>query len=427
MSDDRALLAAIAQPLAAGELPPGAPCEALADRLMLAGAGAAAARWRSWALLPPEPERLLLALGEATFLLCEPVDEGQLAWGPVLAALEQQAAADSLDGLVAAALQTAAGLPGAEVADGLVGRLEQAGADRAALRLVEAMWQEQRRFGLNPPALCNRMGRLWRQLGDPFQAELRFRLSLEQLPEQPLAWFSLARLLLDQGLADRALHAAERGLQLHPGHGWGLKLRVHALRALGGWGSLEVLRRRGLGPADAAMAAALEHDLAAFRRRERRARRLAERSAISASPAVSEEQKRLAAAILDRSGALLLVQARSASPVIGLIRTGLWPADRPVQPVASRDPWRVRQELRQAGAEVGEELGLVEVCQAIRPAAVILARPANRALPIELKLWLEDPSVAWMAPLGLVQPSPEPPDWRGGGWGVWAGAGPGQP
>lgn len=426
MSDDRALLTAIAQPLAAGELPPGAPCEALADRLMLAGAAAAAARWRSWALLPPEPEQLLLALGEATFVLGEPVDGGQLTWGPVLAALEQQAAADSLDALVATALQTAA-LPAAEVADGLVGRLEQAGADRAALRLVEAMWQEQRRFGLNPPALCNRMGRLWRQLGDPFQAELRFRLSLEQLPAQPLAWFFLARLLLDQGLADRALHAAERGLQLHPGHDWGLKLRVHALRALGGWGSLEALRRRGLDPADADMVADLDRDLAAFRRRERRAHRLAARSAISASPAVSQELGRLAAAILERSGALLLVQARSASPVIGLIRAGLWPADRPVQPVASRDPWRVRQQLRQAGAEVGEELGLVEVCQAIRPAAVILARPANRALPIELRVWLEDPSVAWMAPLGLVQRSPGTPDWQGGGWGVWAGAGPGQP
>lgn len=414
---DRALLEAIAQPLAAGELPSAEACEAVADRLMLAGAGGAAARWRSWALLPPEHEQLLAALGEATFVLCEPEDDDQAAWAPVLSALEHPASAETLDALVSTALQAAGGLPPLEVAEGLVGRLEQAGAARAALRMLEVMWLEQRSFGLTAPALCNRMGRLWRQLGDPYQAELRFRLSLDQVPEQPLAWFQLAKVLLEQGLPDRALFCAEQGLLGHPGHDWGLKLRIHALRAMGGWASLEALQQQGLWPADLELCAAVERDLAAARIKEQRARRLR----AQAAPPVSEELRQWAAAISARPGPLVLLQARSGAAVGWLIQTGLWPADRRVQPVASRDPWRVRQELLEAGASVGDEQQLVDACSATKPVAVVLSRAAHGALPLALKPWLDDPAITWIAPTGLVRPPAAPPAWRGAGWMAWGG------
>lgn len=416
MSNDRALLEAIAQPLAEGNLPDPAHCEALADRLMLAGAGAAAARWRSWALLPPGTEQLLVGLGEATFVLCEPAEAGQVLWAPVLEALDRQAEPQQLDAVVEQALQGAGPLPQLEVAEGIVGRLEQAGAARAALRMLEPLWLEQRRFGLVAPALCNRMARLWLQLGDPVQAELRFQLSLEQAPEQPLAWFQLARLQLEQGQPHRALHSAEQGLQCHPGHIWGLKLRVRALEAMGGWASLEQLQRLGLWPDDDALCAGLARGLGAGRRWEQRRRHMEPQP----GPGVGEALSILARSITERPGPLLLLFARSGAVVRWALGQGLWPADRLVLPVASRDPWRVRQDLEEAGASAADEQQLVEACRNVQPLVVVLGRPSTAALPLEIRPWLEDPSVAWVAPVGLLQPLRTPADWEGYGRMVWS-------
>ena len=409
------VLELIAQPLAAGDLPSAQHCEELADRLMLAGAGAAAARWRSWALLPAEPSQLLAALGEATFVLREPVDEQHAAWAPLLAALEQNRPSQDLDGQVAAALDRTGALPPMEVVDGVVGRLEQAGAARAALRLLEVLWGEQRQLGVNAPALCNRMGRLWRQLGDPYQAELRFRLSLEQLPEQQLVWFQLAKTLLDQGQPDRALHNAEQGLLCHPGHDWGLKLRVHALRAMGGCASLRLLQRQGLWPADAELCAALLRGLDHADGQERRARRWAG----SSTPSDSAELQHLAEELNAKPGPVLLLQGRRAQPVAWLARQELWPMERPVQPVASRDPWRVRQCLEAQGVEVAEEQPLVKACLGPKPALVVLERPDLGSLPLELGPWMHDPEVAWLAPAPLVRPSAHRLRWHEAGWRLW--------
>ena len=415
--DDQALLEALALPLAAGEPPRPDHCEALADRLMLAGAGAAAARWRSWALLPPAPSQLLAALGEATFVLCEPAGEQHGAWAPLIAALDQNPTPQALDALVVSALQAKAVLPPLDVVEAVVGRLEQAGAPRAALRLLEVMWLEQRQLGVNAPALCNRMARLWRQLGDLYQAELRFRLSLEQLPEQQLVWFQLAKLLLDQREPERALSCAEQGLHCYPGHDWGLKLRVHALRAMGGWASLRLLQQQGLWPADADLGAALSRELDRADERNRRLQRWAGR----VGPVGGQDLQSLAGELGAKGGAVVVLQGRRAQPVTWLARQGVWPADRRVQPVASRDPWQVREALMAAGCVVAEELPLTEVRLGPRPALVVLERPWQGALPLELGPWMRDPEVAWLAPAGWLQPAAHQLRWCEAGWRLWVG------
>lgn len=414
-SDSQTLLESIAQPLAAGDLPPSRACEALADRLMLAGASAAAARWRSWALLPPEPSQLLAALGEATFVLQEPVGDQHTDWAPLLAALEQNRPPKELDGLVAAALDRPDALPPMDVVDGVVGRLEQAGAALAALRLLEVLWVEQRQLGMNAPALCNRMGRLWRQLGDHYQAELRFRLSLQQLPEQQLVWFQLAKTLLDQGQPDRALHSAEQGLTYHPGHDWGRKLRVNALRAMGGWGSLGHLQRQNLWPADAELCASLRAEMDAAERVETRVGPWGR----SRPPICRDELRQLADEFSATDGPVLVLQGRRAQPVAWLANQGLWPEDRQVQPVASRDPWRVREHLESQGCEVAKDLPMLEACLGPKPALVVVERPVLGALPLELGPWMHDPEVSWLVPTELIRPRAHRLRWRGAGWWLW--------
>lgn len=96
-----------------------------------------------------------------------------------------------------------------------------------------------------PPHLCNRAAMLHTTVGDFWEAERWYRTSLVQQPAQVQPWLALASVLLRQGAFDEALEAAGIGLQQHPDHPWGLKLRQHSLEGLQASSTLRHLADRG--------------------------------------------------------------------------------------------------------------------------------------------------------------------------------------
>jgi predicted Zn-dependent protease len=180
--------------------------EAVADHLMGLGYAALAARWRSWALLPPEASQREAAVEDLRKRL-------------VSGAQESRALLRSVND--------------AETDPELLLRQAQSlleGGQTQGARLV--ITRLARLTGL-PPALCHQAGQLAREAGEPAEAERWFRTGLRQAPGQPLPWFALARVLLDLEASDEALAAAEQGLQLAPGHRWGRHLRMLALESRG--------------------------------------------------------------------------------------------------------------------------------------------------------------------------------------------------
>jgi hypothetical protein len=184
---------------------------------------------------------------------------------------------------------------------------------------------------------------------------------------------------------------------------------------MGGCASLRLLQRQGLWPADAELCAALLRGLDHADGQERRARRWAG----SSTPSDSAELQHLAEELNAKPGPVLLLKGRRAQPVAWLARQGRWPMERPVQPVASRDPWRVRECLEAEGVEVPEEQPLVKACLGPKPALVVLERPVLGSLPLELGPWMHDPEVAWLAPAPLVRPSAHRLRWHEAGWRLW--------
>ncbi len=410
---DQALLERLGHAITAAE-PAAADCEALADRLMAAGAAAAAARWRSWSLLPPSMPELLQGLGEAVFLLSEDPPMEVLAttglgegWRHLLAQLDGGAAPEALEHQVGALV--AQPLPARELLEDLASRLEDAGAARAALILLQTLWQRLPATLPPEPVLCNRLARLQRRCGDERQAELWCRLSLRVLPAQPLVWFQLAKALLEQGAADEALEGAEAGLAHAPGHPWGLKLRANSLVAMGGWHSLGALERLGGLPADRQF---LDH-LAPGR--QRFARVLERLRPAAVSPLPLEARLRLHHRLQDLRGPVLLLHGRGASCLLWLRQMNLWPEALEVQPLASRDPCLVAERLNQAGIRVHPEGTLRQIGElAEAPGLLVLERPVAARLPLALGPLLRQ-GAAILAPVGWLD-LPQRPVERHGGW-----------
>jgi hypothetical protein len=410
---DQALLERLGHAITAAEPDP-ADCEALADRLMAAGAAAAAARWRSWSLLPPPPPDLLQGLGEAVFLLSgdPPLAVAEAArlgegWRQLVAELDRGAPPPALEAALGSLLREP--LPSREVVDDLASRLEEAGANRAALVLLQTLWQRWPAALPPEPVLCNRLARLQRRCGDERQAELWCRLSLRLLPAQPLVWFQLAKALLEQGAGDEALECAEAGLTHAPGHPWGLKLRAHCLAASGGWHSVAALARLGGLPADPEF-------LGRFVVGQERFARVLERLRPPSPPPLPLEARlRLRQRLRHLSGPLVLVHGRGAGCLLWLWEQELLPPSLVVHPLASRDPCLVAERLSRAGLQVRPEGTLRQLAELEEPPALlVLERPAAARLPLALGLLLRQ-GAPILAVAGWLE-LPQRPQERHGGW-----------
>ncbi|MCP9790342.1 hypothetical protein [Vulcanococcus limneticus] len=333
-------LAALAEALGQDDRAAGA-CEAVADWLMGLGHAAQAARWRSWSLLRPAEAQWRAGLVELEALLDAP-------------------------------------RRGAELADPLATR------DRLAARAHAA--------GL-PAQLCRSVAVLEEEHGDPWEAERWYRASLRAQRAQPLVWLLLARLLLQQGWTDEALLAVETGLQLAPGHPWGLKLRGHALLATRAWVSLAELERCGALPA--------ELDLPGERHR-RQPRPLWPGPA--PSPLPLPLLLALRRDLLRRPALWLLLHSRRAAPCVWAAEQELLPPDLLIQPIASRDPLAVRQALgtMPCRCQPEETSGLLYDLPA-PVGLVVVERPLGRGLHRALGLLRQQPAPPPMvAPVGLL-------------------------
>ena len=400
-----ALLERLEASLSQGE--PGADdCEALADQLLAIGAGAASARWRSWALLPPVAGTLQRELAEARWLLLGAESAAAALppqWSELQQRLEGGAPAAELLALVRALPSAAVQPPELEQQWRLEWsrRLQRAGAPQAALALLDPWMPEARRQA----PLAQQLAELQRQCGQIQQAELWSRISLRLNPQQPLLWFLLARLLLDQGVLDEALQAAETGLEQAPGHPWGLKLRLNSLAAAGGWHSFDRLVQAGALPADPAFVEAL----AAQRRRYRRRARLGRGTP---APLGLDERLRLRALLRRHDGPVVVLHGRSGAALQWLQQQGVWGELPELQPCGSRDPLRLAAQLTAAGFVVRPEQPLSALAMLQkpaeqpsaeqRPALLLIERPAGRRLPLPLAALLQQAPLL-LAPKGLLR------------------------
>ena len=411
LNGEDGLLERLAAALERGEPEP-ETCEAMADQLLALGAGGAAARWRSWALLPPAAEVLHQGLAEARRLLGGAPEEASPlppAWSALVQALEAGAPAQRLAAL-ARELRDAAGpaAPAQPQRLELSRRLQRAGAPQAALVLLDPLMPA----AVADAVLAQRLAELQRECGNAQQAELWSRLSLRLEPRQPLLWFLLARVLLDQGVLDEALHCAETGLMQAPGHAWGRKLRLNSLAAAGGWHSVAQLCKAGELPADPAYVSGLEAQRRRYRRRLGRA---------EPPPLGLEARLRLRALLRGQPGPLLLLHGRSGEALQWLQRQGIWSELPEVQPLGSRDPLRLAECLGGAGFRLGPERPLSALAQLSEPAALlVIERPAGRRLPRQLAACLERAPLL-LAPRGVLR-LPQRRLGQHGGWELFGAA-----
>jgi hypothetical protein len=382
-------------------------CELLAARLMALGATADAARWRSWGLLAPAAEHLQAGLEQAWRLLiggtqpdAAPVHPP--GWVLLERRLEEGAAAAELEQLVRQ-LEPHPGDSALELRLSLSQRLLQAGAARAALVALDPLMPAAR----VQPLLANQLAEVQRRCGNAVQAELWTRLSLRVQPQQPLVWFQLARMLLDQAAPDDALSCAEAGLLHAPGHRWGLKLRANALVANGGWHSYDRLQEAGVLSDDAEFRACLEVERARYRRRGCLGLRR------PGLPGL-EERLRLRSLLRLGQGPVVLVQGRSGEVLRWLLEAGVWSEPPPVAPHASRDPLRVQEELGAAGFAVQVEQPLSQLLELETIGLLVIGRAAGRRLPLLLAEPLRRAQLV-LAPVGLLQLAGQPL-LRCGGW-----------
>jgi len=182
----------------------------LADCLMAAGMAAEASRCRAWGLLEPPELEWKEAIREWNSVF----QEADKSLGQACSEPNTNPASTSRDPEQIELMQVKA----------LVdqGRLQEA---------CDQLGRLSHQKGL-PPNLCNRMAMLLEQKGDFWESESWYRTSLSSQTQQPSAWFALAANLLNQHVADEALEASQIGLELHPRHPWGLKLRQRSLMEL---------------------------------------------------------------------------------------------------------------------------------------------------------------------------------------------------
>ena len=203
----------------------------LADCLMAAGMAAEASRCRSWGLLEPPESEWKQALRQWDSSFQE-------------AAFQDPSFQDSHQSLDQPGPEPSS-KPAAPSRDPEQTELLHIQALVDQGRLQEAcdhLGQLSHQLGL-PPNLCNRMAMLLEQKGDAWESERWYRTSLSSQTQQPQAWFALAANLLSQNVADEALEASQLGLELHPRHPWGLKLRQRSLTELKAGFDLEQLQR----------------------------------------------------------------------------------------------------------------------------------------------------------------------------------------
>jgi tetratricopeptide (TPR) repeat protein len=411
MTTDRDLLDRLAAEVLAGEPDP-SDCDLLAERLVAVGATAAAARWRTWGMLPAATDQLLEAIGEASLQLLEgggslrarsPMSE---TWRSLQQRLDEGAPPAELEGWVQRLKDDPT--PGKEALMELSQRLLAAEAPRAALAALDPLMRE----AVVDALLANRLAQVQRACGNTHQGELWSRLSLKAQPDQPLVWFQLARLLLDQGVLDEGLECAEAGLGYAPSHPWALKLRANALATSRGWHTYERLRERGGLPADADFVASLDAERSRFQRRSTLGRRRPE-------PLALDARLRLRSLLKPVKEPIGLLWARSGEALRWLLEAGAWSTPPEVIPHASRDPFRVAEELTAAGFTVRAERPLRRLNDLERIDLTVIERPPGHRLPLLLGSQLRGPGLV-LAPVGLVRLS-ERCLGRCGGWELFAG------
>ena len=414
---DRDLLDRLsAATLADAEGPDPDDCEALAERLVAVGASAAAARWRSWGLLPPGPNQLQKDITEATTHLLERGEQASEAEPPLpetwRALLERIAAGAEVQGLEAQMRELMLGpLPGR---GGLIGTSEQllsAGAPRAALVVLDPL------MGQAPgdASLCTRLAVVQRACGNAHQGELWSRLSLRAQPNQPLMWFQLARMLLDQQAIDEALECAEAGLGYAPGHEWGLKLRANALAASRGWTTYNELKEKGGLPDDPTFVADLD------RHRQRWQGRRGLGGHQGPPPLPLDTRLRLRTLLRQVSSPVALVHGRSGGILQWLLESGAWSEPPEVLPLGSSDPLRI-QALAATGFSVQQERSVRHLAALDGLDLIVVERPPGRHLPLGLGAALRSRALV-LAPVGLLQMGGRRLG-RHGGWELFAGAAP---
>ncbi len=392
-------------------------CEALAERLVAVGAAAAAARWRTWGLLPPDPDQLQEGLREASTHLLEAGEQPNEAepplpenWGALLDWIAAGATAQGLEAQVRQLMKGA--LPGR---GGLISTSEQllaAGAPRAALAVLDPLMRE----APGDARLCNRLAVVQRACGNAHQGELWSRLSLGAEPNQPLMWFQLARTLLDQQAIDEALECAEAGLGFAQGHEWGLKLRANALLASRGWHTYDVLKEKGGLPDDPEFVAALDQQ------RHRWVGRKGLGGHRSPAPLPLDSRLRLRSLLQPICTPVALVHGRSGEALAWLLESGAWSKPPEVLPVGSRDPLRVADGLTAAGFSVQPERSVRHLKDLEGLELIVLERPPGKRLPLGLGNVLRSTALV-LAPMGLL-PMEERRLGRHGGWDLFAGAAP---
>ncbi|MFN9871174.1 MAG: tetratricopeptide repeat protein [Cyanobacteriota bacterium] len=361
--------------------------EAVADHLMGLGYAALAARWRSWALLPPEASQREAAVEDLRKRL-------------VSGAQESRALLRSVND--------------AETDPELLLRQAQSlleGGQTQGARLV--ITRLARLTGL-PPALCHQAGQLAREAGEPAEAERWFRTGLRQAPGQPLPWFALARVLLDLEASDEALAAAEQGLQLAPGHRWGRNLRMLALESRGAGRTLVRLAEvEGL--PDLPRTAGVVEGFA------RRLKRLEQRRWPEVPPLPLGVRLELHRRLASRPSLWVVLHGRGAGPLARARSADLLPQGLRLQPLASRDPFGLRQSLEGFPLELLAEKPARVLTRLPPLGLAIVHRDTQRALPHRLRGLLER-DVPLLAPVGLFSAEalrigvPKQTWLRHGGW-----------
>jgi len=341
--------------------------DAVADHLMGLGYGALAARWRSWALLPPEASQREAAVHD----LRQRLSSGAEA-SPAISSLASRSGADP------------------EVLFRQAQALLEGGRSEEARNLITHL---ARLTGL-PPALCHQVVQLAREAGEPAEAERWFRTGLRQAPGQPLPWFALARVLLDLEAADEALAAAEQGLQLAPGHRWGRNLRMLALERSGAGRTLVRLAEAG-GLPD------LPHSPGVVERFAGRLRRVEHCGGREPPPLPLGVRLELHRRLASRPPLWVVLHARGAGPFALARSADLLPPGLRVQPLASRDPFGVRQSLDGFPLDLLAEKPARLLSRLPPLGLAIVHRSPQRALPFQLRSLLEG-DVPLLAPVGLL-------------------------
>lgn len=349
-------------------------CERMANTLLGLGATGPAARWRTLSLVDPSQAELAAAL-EHTRRTLPGLDRNQ----PAPTTEEAQQAR------IAATVAGEAPLPEAGLVADWALRLVAAGESNAALSLLK---RQAFSHGLRPEH-CNAVASMLLRMEQWWEAERWLCTSLTHDRRQPRPWFSLARLLLQQGVLDEALEAVQQGLHVDPASNWGLNLRAHIVLANGGWRSYD-----HLAASDNNLPGDSSARLELHRARQRWRRRGFGRDAPSPLPLPMRLQLRR---LLPTQGLVVLLHGHHNAPLTWLLEQEVLPvgatADQGlrVQPLASREPLVLPEQLLQAGFRTLPEQPATWMRQTASGSGateavelLIIQRPMGSSLPLAL-------------------------------------------